>query len=76
MTKIVKILAQKINPDSGKSEVLLRLRHGKKITLRAKTHLFISPKFFVTQREGRDVPGEIIVKAKIQTPEVIHVSIV
>lgn len=72
MTKVLKILAKKVNP-SGKSEVLLRLRHGRNITLRAKTHLFISPKFFVKQREGTsDVPGEIVVKTKISTPEVIQ----
>lgn len=72
MTKILKILAKKINPDSGKSEVLLRLRHGHDISLRAKTHLFISPKFFVKQREGLDVPGEIIVKSRIPSPEIIQ----
>lgn len=70
MTKILKILAKKANPVSGKSEVLLRLRHGHNITLRAKTHLFISPKFFVRQREGLDVPGEIVVKSKFPSPEV------
>lgn len=69
MTKILKILAKKINPDSGKSEVLLRLRHGHDISLRAKTHLFISPKFFVKQKEGLDVPGEIVVKSRIPSPE-------
>ncbi|MDP3451814.1 MAG: site-specific integrase [Bacteroidales bacterium] len=72
MTKILKILAKKVNPVSGKSEVLLRLRHGHNITLRAKTHLFISPKFFVRQREGPDVPGEIVVKSKFPSPEIIQ----
>jgi integrase len=72
MTKILKILAKKTNPVSGKSEVLLRLRHGHNISLRAKTHLFISPKFFVRQREGPDVPGEIVVKSKFNSPEVIQ----
>ncbi len=72
MTKVLKILAKKVNP-SGKSEVLLRLRHGRNITLRAKTHLFISPKFFVKNREGTsDVPGEIVVKSKFNTPEIIQ----
>lgn len=70
MTKILKILAKKINPDSGKSEVLLRLRHGHDIALRAKTHLFISSKFFVKQREGLDAPGEIVVKSRIPSPEI------
>lgn len=69
MTKILKILAKKVNPDSGKSEILLRLRHGRNITLRAKTHLFLSPKFFVREREGLDVPGEIVVKSRIPSPE-------
>lgn len=73
MTKVLKILAKKVNPVSGKSEVLLRLRHGRNITLRAKTHLFISPKFFVKSREGTsDVPGEIVVKSKFNTPEIIQ----
>ncbi|PKP40784.1 MAG: integrase [Bacteroidetes bacterium HGW-Bacteroidetes-10] len=72
MTKISKILAKKVNPVSGKSEVLLRLRHGHNIALRAKTHLFISPKFFVGQRDGQDAPGEIVVKSRIPTPEIIQ----
>lgn len=73
MTKVLKILAKKVNPVSGKSEMLLRLRHGRNITLRAKTHLFISPKFFVKSREGTsDVPGEIVVKSKFNTPEIIQ----
>ncbi len=72
MTKILKILAKKINPVSGKSEILLRLRHGHNLSLRAKTHLFISPKFFVREREGLDVPGEIVVKSKFPTPEILQ----
>lgn len=72
MTKILKILAKKTNPVSGKSEILLRLRHGHNISLRAKTHLFISPKFFVRQREGLDIPGEIVVKSRIPLPELIQ----
>ena len=72
MTKILKILAKKVNPVSGKSEILLRLRHGHNISLRAKTHLFISPKYFVRQRDGLDVPGDIVVKSKFTTPEVIQ----
>lgn len=71
MTKILKILAKKVSPVSGKSEILLRLRHGHDITLRAKTHLFISPKYFIRPKDGPDVPGEIVVKSKLQTPEVI-----
>lgn len=70
MTKILKILAKKTNPVSGKSEILLRMRHGHNISLRAKTHLFISPKFFVRQREGLDIPGEIVVKSRIPLPEI------
>jgi len=72
MTKILKILAKKANSVSGKSEILLRLRHGHNISLRAKTHLFISPKFFVRQREGLDIPGEVVVKSKIPSPEIIQ----
>lgn len=72
MTKILKILAKKVNPVSGKSEILLRLRHGHDVTLRAKTHLFISPKYFVREREGLDVPGEIVVKSKFPTPEILQ----
>ena len=73
MSNISKILSKNINPISGKSEVILRLRHGRNITLRAKTHLFISPKFFVKNREGTsDVPGEIVVKSRIHTPEIIQ----
>ncbi len=72
MSQISKILATKVNPISGKSEILLRLRHGRNIALRAKTHLFISPSYFVTQRNGRDAPGEIVVKSRISSPEVIQ----
>lgn len=72
MSQISKILTTKVNPISGKSEILLRLRHGRKITLRAKTHLFISPNYFVTQRNGRDAPGEIVVKSRFSSPEVIQ----
>ncbi|MGI6294051.1 MAG: site-specific integrase [Bacteroidales bacterium] len=72
MSQVSKILATKINPLSGKSEILLRLRHGRGITLRAKTHLFVSPNYFVRQRNGRDAPGEIVVKSRVTSPEVIQ----
>ena len=72
MSQVSKILATKINPASGKSEILLRLRHGRGITLRAKTHLFVSPNYFVRHRNGRDAPGEIVVKSRISSPEVIQ----
>ncbi|MEN6568973.1 MAG: hypothetical protein ABFC18_03070 [Rikenellaceae bacterium] len=72
MTKILKILSKGINPVSGKSEILLRLRYGRNLTLCAKTHLFISPKFFVTQGEGSVNLGDIVVKSKFPTPEIIQ----
>ncbi|MFA7211420.1 MAG: hypothetical protein WC110_08240, partial [Bacteroidales bacterium] len=72
MTKISKILAIKVNSDTGKSEILFRLYHGHSISLRAKTHLFILPKYFVKKREGLESPGEIVVKSKISSPEVIQ----
>ena len=72
MTKILKILSKGINPVSGKSEILLRVRYGRNLTLCAKTHLFISPKFFVTQGEGSVNLGDIVVKSKLPTPEIIQ----
>jgi len=74
MSQVSKILATKINPLSGKSEILLRLRHGRGITLRAKTHLFAN--YFVRQRNGRDAPGEIVVKSRVTSPEVIQAKVV
>lgn len=72
MTKILKILSKGINPVSGKSEIMLRLRYGRNLTLCAKTHLFISPKFFITQGEGSVNLGDIVVKSKFPTPEILQ----
>lgn len=72
MAKVVQILSQKINPKSGKSEVLLSVRYGRNMTLRAKTHLFILPKYFICQNSGKVAFGEITVKSRMSTPEVIQ----
>ena len=72
MAHISKLLSPKVNPVLGKSEIILRLRYGRGITCRAKSHLFIPQKYFVKQREGYDVPGEIVVKSRISSPEVIQ----
>ena len=72
MSSILKILSLKVSPVTGKSEVMLKLRYGRNKVIRAKTHLFISPKYFDRQRVAVDVPGEIVVKSKISSPEVIQ----
>ena len=50
------------NKKTGKSEILLRYRSHREIALRAHTHVFILPKFFVD--------GEIVIKNRIITDEV------
>ena len=72
MPNVLKILSKKVNPLSGKSEIILSIRYGRDMVLRAKTHLFIQPKYFELQKEGHVVLGEIVVKSKIASPEVIQ----
>jgi len=72
MPNVQKILSKKVNPSSGKSEIILSLRYGRDMVLRAKTHLFIQPKYFELHKEGHVVLGEIVVKSKISSPEVIQ----
>ena len=72
MSTILKILSLKVSPVTGKSEVLLKLRYGRNFVIRAKTHLFISPKYFVRKRVAVDVPGEIVIKSRYPTPEVVQ----
>ncbi|MDD3946145.1 MAG: site-specific integrase [Bacteroidales bacterium] len=72
MPKVLKILSKKVNPASGKSEIILSMRYGRDKVLRARTHLLIAPKYFDLQREGHVVLGEIVVKSKIHSPEVIQ----
>ena len=62
MASVSLSLSSKINKENGKSEVLLRYRNTREVALRAKTHVFILPKYF------KD--GEIIIKARVLYNEV------
>ena len=46
MASVSLSLSSKINKENGKSEVLLRYRNTREVALRAKTHVFILPKYF------------------------------
>jgi len=72
MPKVIIILSKKVTPVSGKSEIILSMRFGRDKVLRAKTHLFIQPKYIEIQKEGHVVLGEIVVKSRISSPEVIQ----
>lgn len=62
MASVSLSLSSKINKENGKSEVLLRYRNTREVALRAKTHVFILPKYF------KD--GEIVIKARVLNNEV------
>ena len=62
MATITLTLSARINKDTGKAEILLRYRNTREVALRAHTHTFILPKFFID--------GEIVIKNRIVTPEV------
>ena len=62
MASVTLTLSTKLNKDTGKGEILLRYRNKRTIALRAHTHVFILPKFFVD--------GEIVIKNRLITPEV------
>lgn len=91
-------LSSKVNKDNGKTEVLVRYFNGKQFNLRAKTEVYINPRFFeyyintkATKALGVTIPdkvttatleeavkkdyvlrdsGEIVIKQRIETPEV------
>ncbi len=62
MASVTLTLSTKLNKDTGKGEILLRYRNKRTIALRAHTHVFILPKFFID--------GEIVIKNRLITPEV------
>ena len=62
MAKIYLSLSTRVQKDTGKSEVLLRYRNTREIGQRAHSHVYLLPKYFVY--------GEIVIKARIVTPEV------
>ena len=62
MAKIYLSLSTRVQKDTGKSEVLLRYRNTREIGQRAHSHVYLLPKYFVD--------GEIVIKARIVTPEV------
>lgn len=62
MASVTLSLSARSNKDTGKSEILLRYRNTREVALRAHTHTFILPKFFID--------GEIVIKNRIITPEV------
>ncbi len=60
---IIKILSSKIDKTTGKSEVLIRFRNGKKLDQRTGSNIFVLPKYF---KDGEITSN----KARIITPEV------
>ncbi len=55
-------LSKKVQKGTGLSEILIRLQVKRGMAQRAKSHLFILPKYFVD--------GEIVIKSRLMTPEV------
>ena len=64
MATFKKRLSTKVEKNSDRKEVLIRLRHGKNIEIYAKSHVFIHPKFF------SEKDGDIVIKSRIFTDEV------
>lgn len=64
MAKIVCTLSTKVDKQTGKSEILLRLQDRKIGNRRAHSRIWILPKFMNTEK------GEIEIKARKLTPEV------
>lgn len=62
MASVTYSLSNKTNNTTGKAEILLRYRNTRAVALRAKTHIFILPKFFSD--------GNITIKSRILTEEV------
>jgi hypothetical protein len=62
MSSISLSLSSKIIKDTGKAEILLLYKNTREVALRAKTHVFIQPKFFSN--------GKISIRSKIMTEEV------
>ena len=65
MAQIETRLSQKVNKDTGRAEILLRLYQGKKYDLYAKTSLFVMPRYFEyyinktkTAKNGVSVPDK------------------
>lgn len=62
MATVTLSISTRLNKDSGKAEVLLRYRNTREVALRAHTHTYILPKFFID--------GEIVIKNRLITKEV------
>lgn len=62
MAAIALKLSARQSKESGKSEILLRYRNTREVALRAHTHVYVLPEFFVD--------GDIVIKNRIVTPEV------
>ena len=62
MATITLTLSSRTSKDTGKAEILLRYRNTREVALRAHTHTYILPKFFVK--------GEIVIKNRLITEEV------
>ena len=62
MATVTLTISPKLNKETGKAEVLLRYRNTRKVALRAHTHTFILPKYFIN--------GQILIKNRVITPEV------
>lgn len=67
MAQIETRLSQKVNKETGRAEILLRLYQGKKYDLYAKTSLFVMPRYFEyyinkskTAKNGVSVPDKTI----------------
>lgn len=64
MPKVYTSLSSKIDKNNGTSEVLMRFKYGRNADLRAKTHIWISPKYYDASTNS------IEIKARKLTPEV------
>ena len=63
MATIFRKLSPKEDKQSGKHEILIRFKQGNKIDQRAKSNIFIAPKYW---NDG------IVIKERIQTPETVY----
>lgn len=66
MAQIEIRLSQRINKETGRAEILLRLYQGKKYDLYAKTSIFVMPRYFEyyinkskTEKNGVSVPSRL-----------------
>ncbi len=74
MANITLSLSRKIDKETGKSEVLIRLSQGKSFNLRAKSGCFILPKYFVYHVDiNRTLKNGI--KGKIKTMATIDEAV-